>query len=109
MLTMAKFIMNNAMNAFTGDTPFFLNYSNHLVTLNIQEFSSRLAQVNTPREGYKYYVTESATDQIPTVMKYIKHFQKTLKKAKWCFEQAQQRQKAYTNRHKHHVEYQEGE
>lgn len=48
-------------------------------------------------------------DQVPAALKYIEHFQTTLEKAKLWLEQAQQRQKAYADRHKHHVEYEEGE
>ena len=47
MLTMAEFTMNNAMNSSTRETPFFLNYGRHPMTPNIQEFGSRLAQVDT--------------------------------------------------------------
>ena len=109
MLTMAEFPMNNAVNASTGETPFFLNYGKHPVTLNIQEFGSRLTQVNTPREGYEHFVTDSPADQIPAVLKYTEYFQKTLEKAKLQLEQAQKRQKAYSDRHRPHVEYEEGE
>ena len=59
MLTMAEFAMNNTANASTGEVPFLLNYGKHVVTPNVQEFSSRLIQVNTPREGCKYSVSES--------------------------------------------------
>ena len=52
------------------------------MTLNILEFGSRLIQVNTPQEGYENFVTDSTADQIPAVLNYTKHFQKTLKKAK---------------------------
>ena len=83
--------MNNAVNASTGETPFFLNYGRHPVTPNIQEFGSRLTQVNTPREGREHFVTGSAADQIPAVLKYTEHFQKTLERAKLRLEQAQQR------------------
>ena len=78
MLTMAEFAMNNAVNSSLGERPFFLNYGRHPVTLNIQEFGSRLAQVNTPREGYEHFVTDSPVDQIPAVVRYTEHFQKTL-------------------------------
>ena len=74
--------MNNAMNSSTGKTPFFLDYGRHPVTLNIQEFGSRLAQVNTPREGYEHFVTDSPGDKIPAVLRYTEYFQKTLKQAK---------------------------
>ena len=43
MLTMAKFTMNNGMDASIDGIPFFLNYGKHPVTLNVQEFGSRLA------------------------------------------------------------------
>ena len=62
-----------------------------------------------PREGREHFVTGSAADQIPAVLKYTEHFQKTLERAKLQLEQAQQRQKAYTDRHRRHVEYEEGE
>ena len=48
MLTIVEFAMNNSINASTIKTPFFLIYGTHPVTLNIQEFSSRLTQVDTP-------------------------------------------------------------
>ena len=64
MLTMVEFAMNNAVNSSIGETPFFLNYGRHPVTPNIQEFGSRLAQVNTPREGYEHFVTDSPADKI---------------------------------------------
>ena len=75
--------MNNAVNSSTGETPFSLNYGRHPVTPNIQEFGSRLAQVNTPREGYEHFVTDSPADQIPAdqipaMLRYTEHFQKTL-------------------------------
>ena len=109
MLTMEEFAMNNAVNSSTGETPFFLNYGRHPVTLNIQEFGSRLAQVNTPREGYEHFVTDSPADKILAVLRCTKHFQKTLEQPKLRLQQAQQRQKAYADRHKRHVEYEEGE
>ena len=109
MLTMAEFAMNNAVNSSTGETPFFLNYGRHPVTPNIQEFGSRLAQVNTPREGYEHFATDSPADQIPAVLRYTEHFQKTLEQAKLRLQQAQQRQKAYADRHRRYVEYEEGE
>ena len=101
--------MNNAVNSSTGETPFFLNYGRHPLTPNIQEFGSRLAQVNTPHEGYEHFVTDSPADQIPAVLRYTEHFQKTLEQAKLRLQQAQQRQKAYADRHRRHVEYEEGE
>ena len=55
---MAEFTMNNAVNASIGETPFFLNYGKHPVTLNIPEISNRLTQVNTPQEGYEHFVTD---------------------------------------------------
>ena len=109
MLTMAESAMNNAVNASTSETPFYLNYGKHPVTLNVQEFRSCLTQVNTPREGYEHFMTDSEADQILAVLKYIEHFQKTLEKAKLWLEQAQQRQKVYADRHRCHVEYEEGE
>ena len=109
MLTMAEFAMNNAVNSSIGEMPFFLNYGRHPVTPNIQEFGSRLAQVNTPREGYEHFVTDSPADQIPAVVRYTEHFQKTLEQAKLRLQQAHQRQKAYADRHRRHVEYEEGE
>ena len=109
MLTMAEFAMNNAVNSSTGETPFFLNYGRHPVTPNIQEFGSRLAQVNTPREGYEHFVIDSPADQIPAMVRYAEHFQKTLEQAKLRLQQAQQRQKAYADQHRRHVEYEEGE
>ena len=45
MLTMAEFAMNNAMNASTDESPFFLNHGKHPMTPNIEEFDSRLTQV----------------------------------------------------------------
>ena len=60
-------------------------------------------------EGYERFVTDSPADQIPTVVKYIKQFQKNSEKAKLWLERAQQRQKAYSDRHRHHVEYEERE
>ena len=68
MLTISEFAMNNAVNASTSETPFFLNYGKHPMTLNVQEFGSRLAQVNTPREGYEHFVTGSSADQILAVL-----------------------------------------
>ena len=79
------------------------------MTPNIQEFGSRLAQVNTPREGYEHFVTDSPADQIPTVLRYTEHFQKTLEQAELRLQQAQQRQKAYADKHRCHIEYEEGE
>ena len=78
MLTMAEFAMNYAVNSSTRETPFFLNYGRHPVTPNIQEFGSRLAQVNMPREGYEHFVTDSLADQIPALLRYTEHFQKSL-------------------------------
>ena len=63
MLTMAEFAMNNAVNSSTGETLFFLNSGRHPVTPNIQEFSSWLAQVKTPREGYEHFVIDSSEDK----------------------------------------------
>ena len=54
-------------------------------------------------------MTDSPADKIPVVLRYIEHFQKTLEQAKLRLQQAQQRQKAYADRHKRHVEYEEGE
>ena len=82
-----------------SETPFFLNYGEHPLTPNIQEFRSRLTQVSKLREGCEHFAIDSAADQILAILKHTKHFQKTLEKAKLLIEQAQQRQKAYTNRH----------
>ena len=82
MLTMVEFAMNNTVNTSTSETPFYLNYGKHPVTPNVQEFGSRLTQVNTSREGYEHFVTDSTADQIPTILKYTEPFQKTLEKAK---------------------------
>ena len=54
-------------------------------------------------------MTDSVVDQILASLKYIEYFHKTLEKAKLWLEQAQQRQKAYADRHKRHVEYEERE
>ena len=43
------------------------------------------------------------------MLKYTEYFQKTLEKAKLWLEQAQQRQKAYSDKHRRHVKYEEGE
>ena len=75
MLTMVEFAMNNAVNSSIEETPFFLNYGRYPVTPNIPEFGSRLAQVNTPREGYEHFVIDSPTDKIPVVLRYTEHFQ----------------------------------
>ena len=89
MLTMVEFAINNAMNAYIGKTPFSLNYGKHPMTPSIQEFGSWLTQVNTPREGYENFLTDSPADGIPAMLKYTELFQKTLEKAKLQLEQAQ--------------------
>ena len=62
ILTMAEVAMNNAMNTSTSETPFYLNYGKHPMTPNVQEFGSRLTQVNTPREGYEHSVIDFVAD-----------------------------------------------
>ena len=54
-------------------------------------------------------MTDSPADQILAVLKCTKDFQKTLEKTKLQLEQTQQRQKGYSDRHRRHVEYEEGE
>ena len=67
------------------------------------------SQVNTPREGYEHFVTNSPADQILAALRYTEHFQKTLEKVELRLQQAQQRQKTYADRHRRHAEYEEGE
>ena len=53
--------MNNAMSVSIGETTFLFNYGKHPLTLNTEGFSSLLAQVNTTREGYEHFVTDSSS------------------------------------------------
>ena len=98
MLNMAECTMNNATNMSTGETPFYQNYGKHTVTPNVQEFGNRLTQVNTPCEGYEHFCDGLLSGPDSIILKYTEHFRKTLERDKLQLEQAQQRQKAYTNR-----------
>ena len=62
--------MESAVNAFKGETPFYLNFGRHHITSNVQEFGIKLAQVDTLREEYAHHMTASVVGRICAITKY---------------------------------------
>ena len=87
LLPMVEFAINNAVQASTGETPFYLNYLGHPPT----PFTMQLPEVGDARL------------KVPAVAKYTAELQEAVKRARVCLEAAQQRQKAYADRRRSDV------
>jgi hypothetical protein len=87
LLPVAEFAVNNAFNSSVGNTPFFLNYGKHPRTPLMLEMDIPVPAAAT------------MADAIATA----------LSSAKLKLHAAQQRQKAYADRHRKHIEFVPGQ
>ena len=93
LLSCADFAVNNAYQASTQDTPFYLNYGKH----------PRLpSDLTLSSERKKAVKDAKAVD-------FIGNIEKAVAKAKVCLQAAQQRQKKYADEKRIDVQYEVGE
>ena len=93
LLSCAEFAVNNAYQASTQDTPFYLNYGKH----------PRLpSDLTLSCERKKAVKDAKAVD-------FIGNIEKAVAKAKVCLQAAQQRQKKYADEKRMDVQYEVGE
>ena len=93
LLPMAEFAINNSHHESVGATPFVLNYGR---------------TPNTPLGNVLSSLRLGRRDA-PGVKQYVKQLQHAQYSAKKCLEAAQQRQKAYADIKRRHVEYKLGD
>jgi hypothetical protein len=82
LLPVAEFAINNAWQESIGDTPFFLNFGQH-------------SQSPLTWKG-----AGERASKIPAVMQFVGGFSESLSAAKQALQVAQQRQKAYADKHR---------
>jgi Chromo (CHRromatin Organisation MOdifier) domain len=86
-LAAAEFAVNNAWQDSIQNTPFFLNYGQHPFTP----------------------ITLAINNRVPQAYKYAQNLQDRIKHAKACLQAAQDRQKAYADRHRREVTFKVGD
>lgn len=86
-LAAAEFAVNNAWHETIQNTPFFLNYGQHPLTP----------------------VTMQTDDKVPAARATAQQLAQYIQKARKCLQAAQERQKAYADQSRRHVEYKVGQ
>ena len=100
-LPMVEFAINDSKNESTGETPFFLNYARHPrmpIELQLAGAGKR------PKQGRPPEVPLA-----PAVQKFTADMQLALSRAKQLLQAAQDRQKAYADKKRRHVEFSVGQ
>jgi hypothetical protein len=100
-LPMVEFAINDSKHESTGETPFYLNYARHPrmpIHLELTGAGKEIRQGRPP-----------GMPIAPAVQKFTADMQHALQRAKLCLKAAQDRQKAYADKKRRHVDISVGQ
>lgn len=110
LLPVVEFAVNNAKQASTGYSPFYLNYGRHPRTPLALDLPSRPARaIQTENSNNKTSANQADCIDAPAVYRFTRTMQEALNHARVCLDAAQQRQKRYADKHRSQVKVKVGD